>query len=133
MRKFIAALAFSTLALGGIAAVAAKEKQTGAEKLAEMLDGREAGKPQACITTTRGSELQVIDKTALVYKDGDTLWVNRTAHPDDLDSSDVLVIQRTDGMQLCKLDQVTAVDQTAGFFKNVVFLQDFVPYKKPAG
>ncbi len=131
MRKLIAVLTLSALTLCGVVAVA-KEKQTGEQQLAGLLDGRVAGKPQACITTNRSSDLQVIDKTALVYKDGDTLWVNRTAYPDDLDSDDVLVIQRPTGMQLCKLDRITTVDQTNGFFKGVVFLQDFVPYKKSA-
>ena len=76
--------------------------------------------------------MEVIDKTALVYTDGDTLWVNRTAYPDDLNTDDVLVINRTSGMQLCKLDRITAVDQVNGFFKGTVFLKDFVPYKKAA-
>ena len=32
-----------------------------------------------------------------------------------------------------KLDQVTTIDQGSGFFTGVVFLQDFVPYKKVEG
>jgi hypothetical protein len=72
----------------------------------------------------------VIDNTAIVYKDGNTIWVNRTAHPESLDRSDILVINRFSGSQLCKLDQVTTIDQGSGFFTGVVFLQDFVPYKK---
>ncbi|MBO9602082.1 MAG: hypothetical protein J7496_06200 [Novosphingobium sp.] len=131
MRKFIAALALSALALGGATAVQAK--QTGDEKLAKLLDGRVAGQPKSCIYTGRTDGMQVIEKTAIVYKDGDTIWVNRTAHPENLDRDDILVINRFSGSQLCKLDQVTTIDQGSGFFTGVVFLQDFVPYKKVEG
>jgi hypothetical protein len=130
MRKIIAALALSALALGGATAVEAKDKQTGEEKLAKLLDGRVAGDPKSCITTNRSDNMQVIDNTAIVYKDGNTIWVNRTAHPENLDRDDILVINRFSGSQLCKLDQVTTIDQGSGFFNGVVFLQDFVPYKK---
>ncbi|WEK45267.1 MAG: hypothetical protein P0Y56_09485 [Candidatus Andeanibacterium colombiense] len=133
MRKIIAALALSALALGGASAVQAKDKQTGEEKLAKLLDGRVAGDPQSCIATNRTDGMQVIDKTAIVYKDGKTIWVNRTAHPENLDRTDILVIKRFSGSQLCKLDQITTVDQGSGFFTGVVFLQDFVPYKKVEG
>ncbi|MBS1240348.1 MAG: hypothetical protein H6R45_1054, partial [Proteobacteria bacterium] len=52
MRKIMAALALSALVLGGTA-VEAKEKKTGEEKLAELLDGRVAGEPASCISTSR--------------------------------------------------------------------------------
>ena len=132
MRKIIAALALSALALGAATTVVAKEKQTGEQKLAEMLEGRVAGEPKSCISTVRSGSLQVIDKTALVYEAGDTLWVNRTARPDDLRRDDVLVINQTSGMQLCRLDRITTVDQVSHFFTGIVFLQDFVPYRKVA-
>ena len=89
MRKIIAALALSALALCGASAVEAKDKQTGEEKLAKLLDGRVAGDPKSCIYTGRSSDMQVIDNTAIVYKDGSTIWVNRTAHPESLDRSDI--------------------------------------------
>ena len=60
MRKFIAALALSALALGGATAVQAK--QTGDEKLAKLLDGRVAGQPKSCIYTGRTDGMQVIEK-----------------------------------------------------------------------
>ena len=133
MRKIIAALALSALALGAATTtVVAKEKQTGEQKLAEMLEGRVAGEPKSCISTVRSGSLQVINKTALVYEAGDTLWVNRTARPDDLRRDDVLVINQTSGMQLCRLDRITTVDQVSHFFTGIVFLQDFVPYRKVA-
>jgi hypothetical protein len=130
MRKTLAAIALSALALGAVTTITAKEKQTGEQKLAELLEGRVAGEPKSCISTTRGGNLRVIENTALVYEAGDTLWVNRTARPDDLNRDDVLVINKTSGMQLCRLDRITTVDQVNHFFTGVVFLQDFVPYRK---
>lgn len=131
MRKIIAAMAVGALALSGGAAVA-KERKTGEEKLAEMLEGRVAGEPVNCISTLRSSSnMTVIDNTALVYKSGRTIYVNRTAHPRNLDWNDVLVIQRFSGSELCRLDRVTTVDRSSGFFTGVVFLTDFIPYTLP--
>ena len=129
MRKIMAALALSTLVLGGAPAIA-KEKKTGDEKLAELLEGRVAGTPESCISTSRSDNLRVIDNTAIVYDAGDTIWVNTTRNPKDLDWTDALVIERLSSQRLCRLDQVTTIDRSSGFFTGVVFLEDFVPYKK---
>jgi hypothetical protein len=130
MRKIIAALAISAMALSG-GTLAAKEKKSGEEKLAEMLKGRVAGEPQSCIPTNDSDNMSIIDGTALVYKHGRTIYVNRTAHPENLDWNDVLVITRFSASQLCKLDQIKTIDRGSGFFTGVVFLEDFVPYTLP--
>ena len=131
MRKIITAIALGALAPSG-GAVVAKEKKTGEQELAEMLEGRVAGEPMRCIPTRRsGDSFSIIDGTAIVYKDGRTIYVNRTANPETLDWTDVLVINRFTGNELCKLDRVTTVDRGGGFFSGVVFLGDFVPYTLP--
>lgn len=112
----------------------APELTRGEAKLAKMLEGREAGEPQDCINTFSSSNLQVIDGTALVYKQGKTLWVNRTRNPESLDDSDYLVIKKFGSAhQLCRLDNVTTRDRGSHFFSGVVFLSDFVPYRKAEG
>jgi len=110
----------------------AKERKTGEEKLAEMLKDRVPGKPQDCIQTYGSGNLQVIDKTALVYKRGDTIWVNTTRNPKTLDDDDYLVIKKTGGSssQLCRLDNVTTHDRGSHMFSGVIFLDQFVPYRK---
>jgi hypothetical protein len=131
MRKIITAIAIGALALSG-GAVIAKEKKTGEQELAELLEGRVAGEPMRCIPTMRSNNsMSIIDGTAIVYKDGRTIYVNRTANPETLDWNDVLVINRFSGSELCKLDRVTTVDRGGGFFSGVVFLDDFVPYTLP--
>jgi hypothetical protein len=130
MRKIITALAIGALALSG-GAVVAKEKKSGEQELAEMLEGRVAGEPMRCIPTWRSDSMSIIDNTAIIYKRGRTIYVNRTAHPESLDWDDVLVIHRFSGSELCKLDRVTTIDRSGGYFTGVVFLTDFVPYTLP--
>lgn len=74
------------------------------------------------------NRLIVIDGTALVYDAGSTIYVARPDNPRSLDSSDVLVVERSGG-QLCKQDIVRTMDQTLGFTTGVVFLGDFIPYR----
>lgn len=132
MRKTFSALAVASAAAAmamSAPAAHAKPKLSGEEQLAKMLEGREAGEPQSCIGLFDSHNLRVIHKTALVYKRGGTVWVNRPANPEDLDYFDVLVLKRTSS-QLCKQDIVTTMDQTTHMFTGSVFLGDFVPYKK---
>ncbi len=129
-------LALTVLAAAGLAAtspaVVAKEKKSGEEELAELLEGRVAGEPTRCISDFRGQRgLRVIDGTALVYGRGNTIYVNRTKNPDSIDDDDVLVVRKF-GTQLCKLDLVTTVDRLSGFYSGNVFLEEFVPYTRVA-
>ena len=104
------------------------ELTKGARQLAELLEGRVAGEPQRCIRTTPARNIQTIDDTALVYRQGDTLWVNYTRNARGLDEDDVLVIERFSGSRLCRTDQITTIDRFGGFFTGFVLLDDFVPY-----
>lgn len=131
-----ALLTLATIAAAGaLAAPALADRPTGEDKLAAMLEGREAGEPARCINTLRGGgSLQIIDKTAIVFKEGRTLWVNRTAHPGTLDSDDYLVIRHVGGgSRLCRLDNVTSQSRHGNMFTGPVFLEDFVPYRRVEG
>ena len=127
-------------ALGMVAMVAAPAaadpvSAKGEEKLAKMLEGRVAGEPTDCVNTLRGGgSLQIIDKTAIVYRQGRTLWVNRTTHPETLDDDDYLVIRHFgSGSRLCRTDNITTRDRTGNFFTGAIFLQDFVSYRRSEG
>ena len=106
-----------------------EEKSKGQIKLDKLLDGKEAGEPSRCIRTVGSGSLRIIDGTAIVYKRGDTVWVNRTRNPRHLDDSDVMVIRKFSGSQLCRLDTITTVDRYNQFYTGNIFLTDFVPYK----
>jgi hypothetical protein len=130
MRKIIIAVTVSALALSGATLEAKSKRKTGEEKLSEMVAGHEAGEPVRCIRTSSHNNMTIIDGTAIVYRDGDTVYVNRTANPKSLDWNDVLVIEPMTANRLCRLDRVSTMDRSGGFYTGPVFLQDFVPYKK---
>lgn len=129
MRKYLGTLAIVAAAAGLVAAPIEAARLKGEDKLASMIEGRSAGEPRDCIVTNASNSLTVIDKTAIVYKQGGRVWVNRTAHPQDLDDDDVLVVRRF-GSSLCRTDTITQVDRLSGMFTGAIFLTDFVPYEK---
>ena len=102
----------------------------GERELAELLDGRIAGEPERCVRTFPNYPMRTIHRTALVFERGDTLWVNRTRDPDDIDDQDSLVIRKFRATQLCRLDQVTTIDRYNQFYTGNLFLTDFVPYRR---
>ena len=130
MRSAALILAAGAALLAGAPSLAA-EKLTGEAKLAKMLEGRVAGKPTSCIPLFDARDTTVIDKTAIVYDAGGTIWVNRTDNPRSLDSDDIMVTKLHIG-QLCRLDTVELRDRSGFWFTGFVGLEDFVPYRKPA-
>ena len=134
MRKFALAtfaLAAATAALLTGPALQAKPRLTPEQRLDKLLEGREAGRPQSCISQFDTRDMEVLDKTAIVYRSGGTVWVNRPANAEDLDSDDILVTHPT-GSQFCRLDIVNTVDRTGHFTTGFISLGDFVPYKRVA-
>ena len=124
----------AALALAFPLAVGAQERaepSKGEVKLAKLLEGRIAGEPERCIRTFPSRSLTIIDGTAIVSDQGDTVWVNYTRHPDGLDDNDALLIRKFGSVsQLCQLDTVTTFDRFNGFYTGNVFLTDFIPYRK---
>ena len=97
-----------------------------------MLDGRVAGEPQDCIFLPSIRGTRVIDKTAIVYDAGRTLWVNRPrSGAESLDDDDVL-LTRLHSSSLCSIDIVELRDRYGHFYNGFVGLGEFVPYKKVA-
>ena len=127
MRHLIPAL-IAAAALAATPAAAAEKRDPEAE-LAKLLEGRVAGEPQKCITLSSVSGSQIIDKTAIVYRIGSTLWVNRPkGGAESLDDDDILVT-KTIGSQLCNIDTVELRDSSSRMYAGFVSLGDFIPYK----
>lgn len=105
----------------------------GEERLAKLLEGRVAGEPVRCIRTFPNQRMQTIAKTAYVFGSGNTIYVQRTRHPEKISENDALVTQRFNASQMCKLDVMTTVDRVVGFFTGAVFFEDFVPYTRVDG
>jgi hypothetical protein len=119
------------LAALGAQPAAAQRGRGGEAELAKLLAGRTAGRPVSCIGLRLNQSSRIIDRTAIVYGSGRTIYVNRPrSGAKSLDDDDVLVT-RTSGSQLCRLDTVRLVDRTARVETGFVSLGNFVPYTRP--
>lgn len=108
-----------------------RERGFDEEAFAQLTEGRVAGEPRSCVTTANHNRVRIIEHVGVAYETGDTIWIALAHNPQRLDDFDVPVFQRF-GSQLCKFDRITMVDRFSGFFSGVLFLNDFVPYKKVA-
>jgi hypothetical protein len=135
MRKFATKLSVALAGvalLAGTGAVQAKPRETGEQRLAKRLEGRVAGRPVNCLTQAERDNVEIIDKTALIYGSGRTIYVNRPRYPNSLDSNAILVT-RIHGSQLCKLDLVRLRDRASNMSYGFVTLEQFVPYTRVPG
>lgn len=130
MRKIALALATGAALMAG-AAVEAKPRPSGEEQLAKILKGRVAGEPVNCISLSEARDQRVIDKTAIVYGSGRTIYVNRPTNARDLDDDDIMVSD-IHGSQVCSLDVVRMHDRSSHFYSGFVGLEKFVPYRRVA-
>lgn len=127
---FLAATA-ALVSVGLASAAPAAARDTPQQQLAKLLAGRVAGKPADCIDTFTNRDSQVIEKTAIVYGSGRTIWVNRPYNADQLDD-DVILVTKLHGPQLCSVDVVYLHDRNMGFNRGFVSLGKFVPYTRVA-
>ena len=130
MRHLIPALFAAAAMIATPTASTAKEKLAPEAKLAKLLEGRVAGEPQDCITLAPSTNSRVIEKTAIVYRVGGVLWVNRPRNgAESLDDDSVLVTKLT-GSRLCSIDPVQLHDRGTSFYRGFVSLGEFVPYRR---
>jgi hypothetical protein len=102
----------------------------GERELARALEGRVAGEPVGCIDLHRVRSSRIINRTAIVYDAGGTLYVNRPrSGARSLKDWDVMVT-RPFGSRLCRVDTVQMVSPGSHMLSGLVFLGDFVPYKR---
>lgn len=112
-------------------AVAATVAPSGEAELARMVEGRVAGEPVDCISGSAADGMQIVDGTALVFKRGRTLYVNRPDGARTLDEWDLPVIHQF-GSQLCRQDRIELRDRHSGIPGPSIFLTKFVPYVRPS-
>lgn len=103
---------------------------SGEQRLAALLDGRIAGKPADCILARPSQKMQTIDGTAYVFGAGETIYVQRTRHPEQIRNYNALVSDRRSTTHLCRMDLTRTVDRYTGRFVGAVFFEDFVPYTR---
>ncbi|NID16710.1 hypothetical protein [Luteibacter yeojuensis] len=122
------------LALGaGIVGPAWARKDDPATQLANITKGRVAGKPQRCISLSDVNDSQVIEKTTIVYRVGNTYYVNQLKSGANSLDADNVPVTHTFGSQLCDMDTVNMVDRYGGGSRGFAILGPFVPYKPAPG
>ena len=127
MRKLFPILAAS-LCIGAATASAAPVDREA--QLDRALEGRVAGEPVDCINLQRVRSTRIIPDTAIIYEVGNVLYVNRPrAGARSLDETDTLV-SRPFNNRLCSVDTIQLYDTAARMTHGVVFLDDFVPYRR---
>ena len=129
MRKLVSLMIGSFLVAGAAAQAAPKEDPQ--VRLERALEGRVAGEPVDCISMHNVKSSKIIDGTAILYETiGGTVYVNRpTNGAESLRRNDSLVTD-TRSSRLCSIDVVRLYDSSARFQTGVVFLGDFVPYRR---
>ena len=129
MRRLVSLLIGSVLLAAAPAGAAPRLDPE--QRLARAIEGRVAGEPVRCLNLRNIRSSRIIDRTAIIYEAGSTLYVNRPrAGRESLDQWDVLVT-RPFGSQLCSVDVVHLYDTASRIQTGFVFLGDFVPYRKP--
>ncbi|MGE0179885.1 MAG: hypothetical protein AB7O91_08715 [Sphingomonas sp.] len=115
-----------------MAAAPASANSNGEAELERALAGRVAGEPVRCINLMPSTSSTVIDNTAILFRVGSTIYVNRPrAGAESLDRNDTLVNRLYGGgRQLCSVDTMRTVDLQSGMMTGVVFLGEFVPYRR---
>ena len=99
------------------------------QQLARALQGRVAGEPVDCVNLQNIKSTQIIDRTAIIYDAGSTIYVNRPRHAQSLDQWDTLVTN-LHSSRLCSIDVVQLYDGSSRTWTGAVFLSDFVPYRR---
>lgn len=124
----MAALLAASLVTGAAAPAAVNTPEA---RLAKAIEGRVAGTPVDCIQQRDIRSAQIIDRTAIVYTVGSTVYVNRPeSGANFMDSNDIMVTD-THSPQLCSIDIVRLVDNGSRMMSGTIGLGKFVPYTKP--
>jgi hypothetical protein len=128
MRKIPLLVALALVA--ATSAAQSKPRLSGEERVAREIEGRIAGEPVDCIPLHQVHSSRIIDDEAIVFDAGSTIYVNRPrGGRQSLDQWDVLVT-RPFGSTLCNTDVVRLYDATARMETGIVFLGDFIPYRR---
>jgi len=101
----------------------------GPDYLGQLLKGKTAGTPQRCIFPDRGVQAEIIDGTALVYRDARFTYVARFKGDCPALREGRRVTVRGAGGQLCENDPVR-VSETTGHDFGFCTFDRFVPYRK---
>ena len=100
-----------------------------ADRLAELLKGKTAQAPRRCIFPDRSVQADIIDGTAIVYRDARYTYVGRLKNGCPALREGRRIITRGAGGELCENDPVRVVEATGHDFGFCTF-DTFTPYRK---
>ena len=133
--------AVALIALGGISALAACSASSvqdtpsprAQRELADALQGRTPGPAVRCLPNYRADNMQVIDDSTILFRDGRTVYLQRPRDPcDGLGSGRLTLVTRQFGTsQLCDGDINHTVDLVTRSQGGACVFGPFVPYTKP--
>jgi len=126
------AVGAAALAIVAAAPVSAGPRLTPQEQLDKALAGRVAGKPVDCINPRLNTETKIIDRTAIIYGSGRTVYLQRPNGANWLNDDDVLVTELRGSGDLCSIDLVRLHDRNGLWSRGSVTLNQFVPYTRVA-
>lgn len=125
------ALLLATIA-GLAAPTVAAADQDGKTALATATAGMVPGAPVRCISLSGITATEIVDGTAIIYRVGSRMYVNRPrSGAARLERRDIL-LTRNVGTQLCDADRVRLVDPGSRAVRSQIVLGDFVPYTRAA-
>jgi hypothetical protein len=98
--------------------------------LAAELAGRTAGEAEDCVSASSGANLVARDPQTLVYRRGDTLWVNRLAAAcPGLDPTSTLLVE-LHGSRYCRGDHFRTIELGRTIAGPICLLGRFTPYRR---
>lgn len=113
------------LMLVGCAAV----DESGQEDLARELADRPAGAAQNCVSANQSQSLQAVDRSTVVLRTSDAIWVNRLrANCPALRPMSTIIVEGFAG-QYCRGDRFRAVEAGSSSPGPTCVLAEFVPYR----
>lgn len=106
----------------------------GERSLAKVVEGRQAGQPVDCLDIRHAYNIEIIDKTALVYRmPSGELYVNRPVSGAEVLNREEMVSRRGINTQLCRQDDLALFSVSGRVLPRpiaYVGLGEFVPYSK---
>ena len=103
--------------------------------LTDLLAGRSAQAPRACLSTFQADDMIIIDDNTVVFKDGGTYYRNdfRGLGCSQLSSPFyTMVTKHVGGAQLCSGDFADIRDTSTGAVVGSCVFGDFVAYPRPS-
>lgn len=113
----------------GAPALAVAARDDANTQLEKALRGRTPEKPVDCISMSDASSTQIIDGTAILYRVGSTIYVNRPRGGAKSLRKDDILLTRSFGNRLCRPEIVNLIDPASRQVRSFVSLGEFVPYR----